>query len=214
MHPSVAPRRRFVAITFIAVGICIGAALTLAATLAVLVFTEPREPIVLAATPATELIATPTSSKNPMKALAGYAWSVDESWNGDSKPWTRNEFQIVLDGAFVESRTFVETEDGRLEPRFITLYRWEPNAERLTAHGFADDGATSVLDLELSRSESGRVILTTYWTIETESDLIELKQEMELLAPDRYAWRLWSAPLGSEDWQPLIDTICHRGEPL
>lgn len=192
-----------------------------AALMAVVIFAMPPKPRT-GAVEQVAAIAPPAESPSESPAvtdvelappLDGFASLAGSTWHSElDGAATRVIFEAVLGGAFVRSTSLSES-GGEWQARYETVYEPDPDdPAAVIARGYSAAGEISEMAIEMVADEaSGPPIQRSRWTLETAEDLVEVRQDIAPAADgESYVLRVWTSPLGREDWQLQGEQVFER----
>ncbi len=146
--------------------------------------------------------------------LVGHAYEIDGAWADGSPIWARNEYRVGLNGQFVESKVIAINEDGEKYQRYLTVMSIDKETGEFTSYGFTYDGTARAITNEIRESDDGDPVLFAEWNTSMPTGEMTIRQEVELKG-DRYLWRVWARPAGSEaSWNQMMDGAWIRKERL
>lgn len=145
----------------------------------------------------------------PLEGLIG-TWEVQGEWGTQDPMWARTTYTPILEGRFIEARTF--TRDGEANPsnpihlHYHTILAPTNDPGVFDAHSFKNDGAYQIVQLRIDRSGEDASIVSGWQMGQT-----HVREALDLPAPDddRMAWKVWfSSPDQPE--RIFMDTAWHR----
>jgi hypothetical protein len=146
------------------------------------------------------------------KPLAMFApfigdWEITDTWSDGTALWARNEYRVLMDGAFVDALTWAKDGDGEPYLRYYTVFAWDAANGKLITHGFQTDGSASVHDL--GRAGDGA---DAGFTSEWGSYPARIRQQVDMPEDGTYRWRVWMIPAEGAEPRAMMDGHWMRRE--
>ena len=142
----------------------------------------------------------------PLGMLAPYIgdWEVSGAWADGTALWARNEYRVLMGGAYVDVLTWAK--DGAGDPylRYYTVFAWDEAAGGLVSHGFQTDGVASTNPM--SRADDGAVLA------EWGAYPARIRQRVGPVEGDAYPWRVWMIAGEGAEPSMMIDAEWVRQE--
>lgn len=157
--------------------------------------------VALAAPPAGGLDASLLEG-TPLEVLAPYIgdWEVEGEWGDGRSLWSRNEYRVMMGGAFVAATTWAADGGGEPYQRYFTVYTAEDGG--IVARGFTHDGTTSTLEMTTTEDSA----LVAEWG----ESPARIRQRVDPPRGDAYRWRVWMLRDPDAEAVELIDAIWRR----
>ncbi len=118
-------------------------------------------------------------------------WRIDAKWQGGPTLEGVSVNKAVLDGQFVEMKTWVRDGGGPWYQRYHAMLRYDREREAFVSHEFVYDGSTRENALRLDESAEH---LRTEWSMGE----MAIKEEIGVPAGDSYSWKVWVSEGASE----------------
>ena len=151
--------------------------------------------------PAEALLGTPLE---PLMAYIG-DWEVNAAWGDGTVLWARNEYRVLLGGAFVDVLTWARDGDGDPYLRYYTVYRWDAERERIIARGFQSDGSSEMLELVPVDDAEGAGFQTEWGDAPA-----RIRQRVGTPENGAYRWRVWMIAGDDAEPAPIMDAAWIR----
>lgn len=139
----------------------------------------------------------------PLEVFAPYIgdWEINSAWGDGTTLWSRNEYRVLLGGAFVQATTWAKDGGGEAYPRYFTVYASEAGA--IKAHRFTYDGTVTALDMSPIAEGKG---LAAEWG----EYPARIRQWVDAPEGDSYRWRVWVLRDADAEPAPAMDGIWKR----
>lgn len=144
--------------------------------------------------------------KKEIKAFQPFVgiWIFDGQWLGGDKLWAKNVYVVGMNGNFVDAKTFAKNEHGKTYQRYHTIWRFNPEKEKVESFGFSFDGSVTITDADIDMSDPKHPVIRSQWKQKPPGQII--KQEVRLIDENNYNWKIWSSADG-KDWTPMMDGV-------
>lgn len=151
----------------------------------------------------------------PLAPLAAYIgdWEVSAFWSGGQHVWARNEYRVLMNGAFVLASTWVSDAGGEPYLRYQTMYAWDAARGAIVGHGFTNDGTTETLVFTQEADEAGAPLaLVTEWASGQDGSGPVVRQRTAIPSPadETYAWQVWFLSPSGEAAVAVMDDVWRR----
>lgn len=122
----------------------------------------------------------------PLESLAPFIgdWEVETTWSNGTALWARNEYRVMLGGAYIDVLTWARDGEGDPYLRYYSVYRWDTEQEKIVATGFQSDGTSESLVMEPGGDAGG---FRTEWG----EYPMRIRQSIGVPEDGRYAWKVW-----------------------
>ncbi len=138
----------------------------------------------------------------PLAMFAPYIgeWEVNSEWGSGQALWARNEYRVLMGGAYVDAKTWAKDGDGEPYLRYYTVFTWDTEKKQIVSHGFQGDGVASVHEMGRA-GEGADAGLVAEWGEYPQ----RIRQQVDMPKANRYRWRVWAIPAEGADPMPMID---------
>ena len=145
-----------------------------------------------------------------LKCLAPYlgTWEIESEWAGGSKLWAKNVYEIGLGGNFVIAKTWAKDGDGEVYQRYMTIFAWDKDDQKIVSHGFMSDGKTQQVPMQVE-SSNGKERIRSQWQPSPDSPMV-IKQEVSMIDENQYDWKVWSRINESAEFEPIMEGVWKR----
>lgn len=152
--------------------------------------------------------AQPTLRKE-LKAFEPFlgTWVIDDKWKDGRPIWARNVYTIGMDGNFVMAKTFTKNPDGKEYQRYLTIWRWDKDKEKVVSHGFTHDGEYATTEPTIDESDEGKPAVSSITS--TKGSPVALHQTVKLIDESSYRWTV--ATSASKD-AVIMDGVWRKQE--
>lgn len=144
-------------------------------------------PILLSPAHPTVAADAAPAAEGPLAAIAPYVggeWRIDHKWDNGEALKARERFEWGLANKFVEVRTWVSRNDGSgAYERYRGVFGVKDG--KLVSYNFSYNGENTVDEATVE----GKVIKIR--RVVTGATPMVIRQEVELLEPNRRRWRVW-----------------------
>lgn len=143
--------------------------------------------------------------KNELEAFAPFigTWVFDGQWKNGGKLWTKNIYSIGMNGNFVDAKTLTKNEHGKKYQRYHTIWRFNPEKQKVESYGFSFDGSVTVTNSDIDMSDPKHPIVRSQWKQKSEQII---KQAVRLIDENSYSWKVWSSDDGQK-WEQIMDGV-------
>lgn len=144
--------------------------------------------------------------KEELAAFEKFAgeWVIDGKWMSGGDIWAKNVYSVGMNGNFFEAKTYAKNEHDKEYQRYHTIWRYNPEKEKVESYGFTFDGTVTITDSELDLTDVKHPLIRSQWRSSPESPMI--KQEVRLIDDESYGWKVWSSEDGKE-WEQMMDGV-------
>lgn len=147
----------------------------------------------------------------PLEPLADFIgdWIINTTWADGSELWSRNEFRVVMNGAFVQAVTYTKDAEGNPYARYFTTYAWNETNQVIDAHGFTYDGTTSSVELHVSL-DPDNPRLYAEWPAAPGDEAPLIRQHIHHPKDGTYRWQVWMITQASDEPVEMMDATWTR----
>ena len=142
------------------------------------------------------------SELNVFNAFIG-TWEIDGAWKSGEKIWARSEYQVGMRGNFVEAKTFAKDGDGEPYQRYMTIWRWDQEQQKVISHGFTYDGSYTELETEVSMVD-GKETIESKW----DSNGVTIRQVVQKQDANSYSWQVFT--INDDVESQVMDGVWNR----
>lgn len=142
----------------------------------------------------------------PLEMLSPYIgnWEINDRWSSGETLWARNEYRVLMDGAFVEATTWAKDGDRPPYARYRTIFAWDPEAKALVSHGFTMDGTTETQQMSVM-TDGGSTAIRAEWSMSDAEDAARIRQHVHMPQDGAYRWQVWMLPASGDEPVEMID---------
>jgi hypothetical protein len=115
-------------------------------------------------------------------------WVIDGNWKDGRPIWAKNVYTVGMDGNFVMAKTFVREGGQKEYQRYLTIWRWDKDAEKVVAHGFTHDGTYSETESMIDLSDEGKPSVSSVTS--TKGSPVAIQQTVKLIDENSYSWKV------------------------
>lgn len=142
----------------------------------------------------------------PLEMFSPYIgnWEINDRWSTGETLWARNEYRVLMNGAFVEATTWAKDGDRPPYARYRTIFAWDPEAKSLVSHGFTMDGTAETHRMEMLDAD-GSTAISAEWPMSDAENAPSIRQHVHMPKDGSYRWQVWMVPAGGGDPAVMID---------
>jgi len=123
--------------------------------------------------------------------LKGFApfigtWVIDGKWKDGRPIWAKNVYTVGMDGNFVVAKTYTKEGGEKAYQRYMTIWRWDEESEKVVAHGFVNDGSYQETESTIDLSDEGKPAVSSITS--TKGSPVAIEQTVKLIDEKSYSW--------------------------
>ena len=135
-------------------------------------------------------------------------WVIESEWAGGDKLWAKNMYEAGLGGNIVVAKTWAKDGDGEVYQRYLTVFAWDKEKQKIVSHGFMNDGTSQQVVMDVDNTD-GKDVIRSQWQPSPASEMV-IKQQVSIIDENQYAWKVWSRATESAEFESIMEGVWKR----